>query len=192
MGLDMYLYAEVSEVHFSRDEQSETHKKMRDLADELGLPQDNVGKGNYGHISMEVQAGYWRKANHIHNWFVQNVQDGVDECQRSYVEISQLTELKELCQKVVKTAKLVPGKVYAGTRYSGGVEEVMYNDGMVVENADEVHALLPTSQGFFFGSSNVDEWYMKDVEHTIKVVEACEKLHKDRGYRAEFHYQSSW
>lgn len=27
-----------------------------------------------------VKVGYWRKANAVHKWFVENVQDGVDEC----------------------------------------------------------------------------------------------------------------
>ena len=31
--------------------------------------------------------GYWRKANQIHNWFVQNVQGGEDDC--GIYEVSQ-------------------------------------------------------------------------------------------------------
>ena len=36
------------------------------------------------------------------------------------------------------------------------------------ENAKE---LLPPSTGFFFGSQEIDEWYMKEVEYSIKVFE---------------------
>ncbi len=46
---------------------------------------------------------YWRKANHIHGWFVDNVQQGRDECQESYVETDQLKELRDLCKKVLET-----------------------------------------------------------------------------------------
>jgi hypothetical protein len=37
--------------------------------------------------------GYWRKANAIHQWFVDNVQNGVDECQESYVSKENIKEL---------------------------------------------------------------------------------------------------
>lgn len=46
---------------------------------------------------------YWRKANHIHGWFVENVQQGRDECQESYVELHDLIELRDLCKKVLET-----------------------------------------------------------------------------------------
>ena len=32
------------------------------------------------------EVAYWRKFNALHNWFVQNCQDGVDECQ--YAEVT--------------------------------------------------------------------------------------------------------
>ena len=34
----------------------------------------------YPHSRIIEQVGYWRKANQIHNWFVENVQDGEDDC----------------------------------------------------------------------------------------------------------------
>lgn len=30
-------------------------------------------------IKIIYEVAYWRKANHIHNWFVQNIQDGIDD-----------------------------------------------------------------------------------------------------------------
>ena len=50
-----------------------------------------------GDLSINIM--YWRKANAIHNWFVVNCQKGVDECQRTYIERSQLVELKDACDK---------------------------------------------------------------------------------------------
>ena len=41
--------------------------------------------------------GYWRKANHIHKWFVDNVQDGEDDCREYDVSIEQLHELRNIC-----------------------------------------------------------------------------------------------
>jgi len=49
------------------------------------------------------RVGHWYKANAIHKWFVDNVQDGVDECQESHVSFDQLEELKRLCEQVLAT-----------------------------------------------------------------------------------------
>lgn len=46
---------------------------------------------------------YWRKANHIHGWFVEKIQGGIDECQESHVGLDDLIELKDLCKKVLET-----------------------------------------------------------------------------------------
>jgi hypothetical protein len=66
----------------------------------VGLPADGRIK------TITVEAGYWRKANQIHNWFVANVQEGKDECQESHVSREQLKELREVCQKVLDNNEL--------------------------------------------------------------------------------------
>jgi hypothetical protein len=67
---------------------------------------------------------YWRKANAIHKWFVDNCQDGIDECQDTYVEKESLEELLDLCKQVKKDNKLAPtllpatsGSFFGGTDY---------------------------------------------------------------------------
>jgi hypothetical protein len=55
-------------------------------------------------ISEEI--GYWRKANQIHNWFVNNVQGGVDDCGEYYVQLEKLEELLETCKKVKEISEL--------------------------------------------------------------------------------------
>ena len=35
---------------------------------------------------VRTEAGYWRKANQIHGWFVNKCQDGVDDCQLTQLE----------------------------------------------------------------------------------------------------------
>ncbi len=47
--------------------------------------------------------------------------------------------------------------------------------------------LLPTSAGFFFGSTNFDEYYFKDLAYTVKVIDRCLKSKFDY-----FEYQASW
>jgi hypothetical protein len=67
---------------------------------------------------------YWRKANAIHKWFVDNVQDGVDECQETWIEPQKLYELRDVCKAVLadrsQAATLLPsqsGFFFGGTDY---------------------------------------------------------------------------
>lgn len=93
MGLDMYLTKRHYVKNWNhRDEKFDVSVKVN------GEKHPGIKPENVSYITEEV--GYWRKANHIHNWFVENVQGGVDECQESYVERSQLIELMELCKLI--------------------------------------------------------------------------------------------
>lgn len=91
MGLDMYLNAErYLWSHVDGDRQL-----SENIGQLVGLPADGRIK------TITVEAGYWRKANQIHHWFVQNVQDGEDDCRSAYVSQEKLTELRELCQRAI-------------------------------------------------------------------------------------------
>jgi hypothetical protein len=103
-----------------------------------------------------VEAVYWRKSNAIHKWFVDNVQDGNDNCGYYWVEREQLEELRQLVLEALKTKDA---------------------------------SLLPTQSGFFFGSTDVDEWYWKDLEYT---AEQLEKALNEFPNRWDFQYHSSW
>lgn len=52
------------------------------------------------------ELGYWRKANSIHRWFVENVQDGVDDCGEYKVSKTQLIMLYNLCDKILNDKSL--------------------------------------------------------------------------------------
>ena len=41
----------------------------------------------------------------------------------------------------------------------------------VLENHDLADVLLPTQSGFFFGSTEYDDWYFQDLENTVKTLE---------------------
>lgn len=94
MGLDMHLYAEryISEYE---PEDIELRKQIQRLLPEMG---------NVKTVCSEV--GYWRKANQIHNWFVQNVQGGEDDCGRYYVGEDQLRELLGVVEQVLADRSL--------------------------------------------------------------------------------------
>lgn len=76
MGLDMYLYGVKQEF--------EKHDY------------------NIGGYKESTEIGYWRKANAIHRWFVENCQDGIDNCATYYVDEEDLRELRELCKMVLR------------------------------------------------------------------------------------------
>lgn len=145
MGLDMYLKAE-RYIWYNEDELGdEVKKSFPELPEGAKIKQ------------VEAEVGYWRKANQIHRWFVDNVQEGVDECQKSPVDREQIKELLELCKKVE-------------------------------EDASQASKLLPTQSGFFFGGTEYDDWYMKDIQDTIKICEAALTLPDSW----ELYYRSSW
>ncbi len=52
--------------------------------------------------SIEEQIGYWRKANAIHGWFVENCANGVDNCEPVNVTEKKLNALLGLIEKAIK------------------------------------------------------------------------------------------
>lgn len=141
MGLDMYLEGK----HFVWS--SEKRKIKIEGLDTHGFEVKQI----------EVRLGYWRKANAIHRWFVDNIQDGIDECQESWVEKDDLMKLLNICKEIVEDNSRAP-------------------------------ILLPTQEGFFFGGTDYDEWYFRDVEETIEIIEKVLKLPK--GW--DIYYRASW
>ena len=146
---------------------------------------------NYGHNSIMEQVGYLRKENMIHQWFVDHVQDGVDDC-RYHNECTEEIheELLDTCEKVKQIAVLKPGQVVNGQTFTNEKWENCYEYGEVIVNADEVAALLPTQGGFFFGGTEYDNWYMRGVEDTIDILT---RVLETTDFEKEMvYYVSSW
>ena len=51
---------------------------------------------------VKAQVGYWRKCNAVHKWFVDNVQNGVDDCGYYEVSYAELQNLLEVVEQVLK------------------------------------------------------------------------------------------
>ena len=134
---------------------------------------------------------YWRKANAIHKWFVDNVQDGTDDCRYYAVTKEQITELKNICQEVLDKVITVEGKVENGKSYKPETGWVTnYEDGLIITNPEVAEELLPTTSGFFFGSTNYDSWYLEDLKETVKKIEGLlETFDFENDYLV---YTSSW
>lgn len=145
MGLDMYL---MKKTYIGAKYE---HRK---ITGKVEIFQNNkLLEIDFNKISEIIESvGYWRKANQIHNWFVQNVQDGVDDCNEYHVDFEQLQDLKELCQKVLETKQT---------------------------------DLLEPQSGFFFGSTEIDEYYYQDLKDTIEIIDNLDK-------NGEYYYQASW
>lgn len=89
--------------------------------DKIGKAIKKVVPINLPINELSYKAMYWRKANMIHNWFVENVQDD-DDCKPYYVSSEQLHELYDLVCKVLddhsKAKELLPTK---GGFFFGGI-----------------------------------------------------------------------
>jgi hypothetical protein len=153
MGLDMYLNASKYLSDYNEADK-ETKQAMVKLFPELNA---YVEAGSNPIREVAVEIGYWRKANAVHNWFVENIQEGEDNCEPYFVGREELIQLKELCEKVL-------------------------NDNSLAEE------LLPPTDGFFFGSTELDEYYFNDLRSTIEIIDRA--LNLPEGWWLE--YQSSW
>lgn len=144
MGLDMYLNKKtyIGNQYKSEEEQAKVIVQ--------GIKQARVSQ-------IEEQVLYWRKENHFHKWFVDNVQDGMDDCEEYYVEKEILKNLISVCEDVLQDHQKAP-------------------------------KLLPTQEGFFFGSTSYDEYYFESVEQTLK---SLKELLEEEG-DGDFYYTCSW
>jgi hypothetical protein len=168
MGLDMYLNARkyVSQLDFSSEERK-TNEVFSTLVDLSGV--ENITKySDFGGISVSYPIAYWRKANAIHGWFVNNLAGGVDECQEIHVPRNALVDLLTACKAVLSVSAAVSKQ----------------------DMADQFN-LNPT-EGFFFGGYELDEYYDQDLKYTIEMLEHILSIIPEDDYKWEFTYQASW
>lgn len=138
MGLDMYLEAHrfvSGSEHADKDEQATN----RLIVSALEMEDMLTPKSPF--ITVEVTVAYWRKANAIHKWFVDNCADKVDDCRPVYVSGEQLLELRTKCQYVLAHP----------------------------EEASEV--LPAQDGFFFGGTEYYDEWYFRTLSDTIAQID---------------------
>lgn len=116
----------------------------------------------YPYITIPDEYAYWRKANAIHKWFVDNICGGVDDCELSRaITQEEIVDLHERCKTILGTT-----------------------------NKETWAKLLPTLPGFFFGSTEYDDRYLEDIRHTLIVCESILKDFDFDKY--SLHYEASW
>lgn len=175
MGLDQYLKKDHYIGNNWRKQRKQSLVKVIIPTDDKAffpLAKGQIKDERITTITEEV--GYWRKANQIHNWFINNCGNGDPDEREMYVSRGQLKELLKICKKIKKSCKLVEGEIKNGER--------------VIKNPELAEKLLPTTSGFFFGSTDYDEWYMKDIDYTIEILEAV--LSEDDN--GDYYYEASW
>ena len=143
MGLDMYLKREVYIGNNYKD------KKEQFSIDVPGVDQKSV-------VSVIVEAGYWRKANAIHKWFVDNVQDGVDNCGRYYVSNENLQDLLDVVKKVLKDHKLATSLLPTKSGFFFGDQSIEndYYFEMLKDTKNILEAAVKEEKGEFYYASS--------------------------------------
>lgn len=182
MGLDMYLHKRTCVKNWNW---MKPEDRLQITVLEGGKPAKIKPERVCG-ISEEV--AHWREANAIHQWFVDDVQDGHDNCADYRVSDDQLRDLLEACREVLKASKLVDGQVANGYAFANGEKVPIIEDGKIIENPSKAADLLPVEDGFRFGGIGYDESYLEDIEYTKNVLEQLLAEEPD----GEYYYSSSW
>ena len=145
----------------------------------------NIKPERVSYIHEEIM--YWRKANQIHGWFVENTEE-INNHTIYYVTYQDLKNLVETCKTVLEALEKSPKtKVSVEAGWRNG--EKYYEDVEVYELDKNAMSLLPPVEGFFFGSYVIDEWYKHQIEETIKVLG---KEVEEGNEGDEYEYVASW
>lgn len=174
MGLDMHLKKQVH-IYVPYDKENDTEAVLihKDRTTGAVLSEITVNVDN----SISLKTASWRKANAIHNWFVDHVQGGNDDCGEYIVEEEDLIELKALCKDILSLKD-------AGDESAAALK---------------AEQDLPPTSGFFFGSTEIDNDYYADLQDTVDIINdlmlvKAPKSHPDGliYFYEIYTYSSSW
>ena len=133
----------------------------------------------------------WRKSNQVHKWFVDTIQDGNDDCGYYKVSKEKLQGLITLCKTILNETSLIDGDVISGFIFNEQGEKIpQIMKGKVIDKPEICRDLLPTQEGFFFGSIDYDEYYYEDIKYTYETLN--EVLANTDWDNEELYYSSSW
>lgn len=157
MGLDMYIY-HTNKTHHNIDELLKINA-TRNLNAASTEAQEFLPLREYeyleGVFTIFHQAAYWRKANAIHAWFVDIVQDCNDDC--GYYELTQqhLKQLKQVCEDALETNNTEHLQPRGGFFFGSlDIDDWFWNDvKRTIKQLNDVLAMDWNSRRFFYHSS---------------------------------------
>jgi hypothetical protein len=147
MGLDMYLNVRkyVNRIDWDTRDKVES-PRFTNIVNTLGIRELLEPEGATG-VYVEIPVMYWRKSNAIHNWFVRELADGVDDCRPLELSTDKLRELVVLCEQVLedhgKAGELLPtgaGFFFGPTEY----DEYYYGD--LAHTADRLRYIVAEAE----------------------------------------------
>lgn len=112
------------------------------------------------------EIAYWRKANQIHGWFERRfpeLENGV------YIPLTW-GDLTDLLDDLIECAKEIANR---------GTPDHLCKD------------KLPTTEGFFYGSYEYDDWYVDDIFESVSKVLKC-MCEMTKNPNAQFTYMAWW
>lgn len=158
MGLDMYLNKKTYVgANYEHNKVSGT-LSLRKNGNKLNINLSRV-------TNVEEQVGYWRKANHIHMWMVNNIQDGEDDCKEYQIYEEQIGYLLATCKQVKEDHSLAESLLPTGSGFFFGSTDY--------------------DEGYY---QDVD-YTIEVLEQALKEIEEDKAT---GNYSPEYYYQSSW
>lgn len=169
MGLDMYLSIRKEEYVSKWTESKNLRLELPKVIKDNG---PNLSETEAVFRTTDYRVGYWRKANQIHNFFLK-------KCGPKDHDGDVIDDCRD---------------IYIDTET---LEELVVACKEVLKDHSLASTYLPTQGGFFFGSTDYDEYYFEDLEDTIKIIEpVIEFIHNidKTKYACDYSiiYRASW
>ena len=155
MGLDMYLNKKTYIKRWEHTPKESVYHVTIDREKGHRIKTERV-------TFIEEELMYWRKANHIHAFFIDRCGDegGYHNCREMHVDTETITDLINKLKKVVKAK-----------------DDSVSNE------------LLPTAPGFFWGATEYDEYYYEECERTLNELS---DLVDSGDADCDLYYEASW
>ena len=153
-----------------------------------------VKKSDYYEDIYEL--AYWRKFNALHKWFVDNVQDGNDDCGDYRLTKAKLEEILEILDDladniILKNGTVINGYIIKRSKIFKKYRQIPNKEkGKVIKNWKYCRDKLPTYNGTMFGSLDYNEYYYNNVvsarDRIREILQRCDVDNE------EIYYSSSW
>lgn len=151
------------------DEYNKLSEDERDAYDAA-----NRQRPDFSDYAEEI--GYFRKVNFLVSFF-----NYEDNCSLQPIDYEDVETLKERCEKILDA--------YKESEEWRNREDASDYDFEDEPWEDVAEAYLPTQEGFFFGSTEYDEYYISDVR---EVKEWCDRVLADTNKEEDVLIMDCW